>query len=268
VLENRTKITRVNIGPGVKNLIQGCFHGSTSIKEFTVNSSNTVYGAQSGVLYKLDSNKSRTIIHTYPAGKAKVSGIITDIPTNVTEIMNYAFGSSGITSVTIPENVVTIGSAAFFGDTITSVTLGAKNLATTGPVFGTDVSSVIFGENVESIAVRLFEDCEDLTSVTFPNKLVSIWDGAFGASGGGTAPQITRVVIPASVGGIGEDAFGDTVIRVKFEGANTLIGDGTAYDSFVAATGSGETLFDAYRAGGIGEYLWANTGTDEEWVLQ
>jgi hypothetical protein len=260
--ENRLGFTRIEIGDKVASIQPGSFHGCVNLVEILV-SNHPTFASRDGVLY---SNKDRTRMHTYPGGKVKKNNyVITDIPENVTEIGVWAIGYTDLVSITVPENVVTVGNNGLNNPTtLTSVTLRAKNLATTtANVFGTTtITSVIFGEDVESIPPSLFNGCANLTSVTFPNKLKSIWDSAFAGTG------LTKVVIPASVGGIGgivgTTCFPASVGEVTFMGANTLIA-ASSFGADVATTGAAngtqwptpnQALTAVYPNGGAGVYIY------------
>lgn len=54
-----------------------------------------------------------------------------------------------------------------------------------------------------SIGASAFSDCANLTSITIPNSVISIGEGAFCGSG------LTSIIIPDGVTSIGELAFED-----------------------------------------------------------
>ena len=156
--------------------------------------------------------------------------LVTDlvIPNSVTSIGEKAFFfCSGLTSVTIPNSVTSIGEDAFAYCTgltgelvipnsvtsigawafyrcsgLTSVTWNAKNCAdfdSYGPFIGlqNQITSFIFGSEVETIPAYCCYGMNKLTSVTIPNSVTSIGDYAFYESSGLTsiynfspAPQV------------------------------------------------------------------------------
>jgi hypothetical protein len=79
---------------------------TNSLTAFTVNSGNTAFSSQDGVLFYAN----KTTLVAYPGRK---SGAYT-IPSSVTAIGDSAFGfCSSLTSITIPNSVTTIGNSAF-----------------------------------------------------------------------------------------------------------------------------------------------------------
>jgi len=117
------------------------FDECTSLTAINVDSANTVYSSQDGVLY----NKGKTGLIQYPAGK---TGSTFTIPSSVTSIGESAFGGcTGLTGVTIPDNVTSIGYLAFSNcRSLTGITIG---------------------NGVTSIGSAAFLSCKSLTSVTF-----------------------------------------------------------------------------------------------------
>ena len=180
------------------------------------------------------------------------------IGNSVAYIMDYAFyGCSGLTSVTIPNSVTSIGDSAFYGCSgLTSVTIGnsvtsignsafkyctglttvffnADSCSTAGSsgcaAFGgdTNVSTIIFGNNVTRIPSYLCGGLRGLSSVNIPNSVTSIGNSAFGSCRG-----LTSVTIPNSVTTIGNSAFSGctSLTSVNIPNSVTSIGNYAFYD--------------------------------------
>jgi len=101
--ENLTSITIPASVTSIGNIAFQCY----SLTTINVESSNTAYSSNNGVLY----NKDKTTLILYPQGK---TGAVFTIPNNVTSIGDYAFqGCVNLTSITIPTGVTSIGYYAF-----------------------------------------------------------------------------------------------------------------------------------------------------------
>ena len=129
------------------------------------------------------------------------------IPTSVTNIGDYAFKRSGLTSITIPASVTSIGKNAFSNcKNLMSVTIPASVTRIGSSAFAAcnSLATVTFASEssqLKTIGNCAFEGCGNLTSVTIPNGVTSIGSGAFISSG------LMSVSIPASMTSIGASAF-------------------------------------------------------------
>ena len=251
-----SNLTSLNIPASVTSIGEGAFQGSYSLTAFLVDPGNPNYSNNAdGVLF----NKNQTTLVAYPGAH----GSSYTIPTGVTSIGATAFAVCFLTNVAIPNTVASIGDFSFGATYLTSVTIPASVTSIEGDSFGQcseltsitvdaanpDYSStggVLFDKGqttliqypggltgtysipsgVTSIGGYSFEECK-LTSVTIPDSVTSIGNGAFsyslnldsvpfGASPGITSigedaffycPQLTSVTIPASVASVGQGAF-------------------------------------------------------------
>ena len=110
------------------------------------------------------------------------------IPNSVTWIDGYAFYQcSSLTSITIPENVTNIGAYAFYlCNALKSVTWNAKNCADFEPyeaivpfyLIRSQITSFTFGDKVEHIPAYLCYNMDNLSSITIPEHVTSIGEGA------------------------------------------------------------------------------------------
>ena len=179
-------LTSVTMGNSVTSIGLLAFLDCTSLTEIDVDSANTNYTSENGVLF----NKNKTTIVCYPEGK---TGTTYTSPRSVTSIGDGAFlGCSGLTSVTIPDSVKSIGEEAFR--------------------WCSGLTSVIIPNSVESIGGFAFEVCSGLTSVTIPNSVDSIGGYAFGGCSG-----LTSITIPNSVDTIGTGAFSGCTATIYCE---------------------------------------------------
>jgi len=150
-------ITTVTIPKSVTDIGVGAFSGCTSLAAINVDAANMAYSSQDGVLY----NKGKTVLHTYPLGKADSSFAI---PNGVTSIGESAFFYCKVlTSVTIPNSVTSIGNLAFS--------------------YCSNITSVTIPDSVTSIGDWAFEGCVGLTCVTIPNSVTYIGENAFSSIG-------------------------------------------------------------------------------------
>lgn len=131
-----------------------------------------------------------------------------EFPGNITEIGDFAFARSGLTSIVIPEGVTSIGYGAFYHcDNLNQVTLpstiadiepeafeetgfienwkesGSSDFLTAGNgillAYNGDDSTVNIPEGVRIIAPGVFANRPGITAVVLPDTLIKISEGAF-----------------------------------------------------------------------------------------
>jgi hypothetical protein len=139
------------------------------------------------------------------------------IPNSVRSIGEYAFyGCTGLASVTIPSSVTSIGGTALSGcaslSTITVEALNSFYSSVDGVLFNKSQTTLIqyparkagnytIPNSVTSFGFA-FVGCTSLSSVTIPNRVISIEDSAFS-----DCTSLASVTIPSSITRIGESAF-------------------------------------------------------------
>ena len=101
------ELTQVTIPQGVTNIGNSAFFDCASLTKFEVDSQNSAYTSQDGVLF----NKEQTELIQYPASKSDRNY---KVPQGVTNIRNYAFyNCKSLWTVTISQGVESIGDLAF-----------------------------------------------------------------------------------------------------------------------------------------------------------
>jgi hypothetical protein len=131
-----------------------------------------------------------------------------EIPYGVTEIEEDAFFRTGISNVVLPESLVSIGQGAFNTEVALTVHIPASLERVIALADGTapftpftGVTAVTFAEGRTQIPDNLFYRAANLTSITLPDTVTHIGNGAFRESG------LTNITIPDSVTHIGDGAF-------------------------------------------------------------
>jgi hypothetical protein len=172
-----------------------------------------------GVLF----NRGKTLLNTYPAGKAGANYVI---PDSVTSIGNEAFKDcTSLKGITIGNGVTSIGGGAFDGCTsLTSINIPDRVTSIGYAAFAgcTSLTSITIGNGVTSIGYWAFRSCTSLTSITIPDGVTSIGDNAFGY-----CANLTNITIPDSVTSIGFAAFRDcsSLTSITIPESVTSIGD-------------------------------------------
>ena len=170
-------MTNVSISQYVKYIGTNAFSNCTSLKTISVNSANSKYSSNSGILF----DKEKTKLIKYPSNKTDISNYT--VPNTVTTIEDSAFyNCNTLTSIQLPNSLTSIGNSAFER---------CENL-----------ESINIPAGVTKIKSYTFEECSSLKNITIPNKVTSIENSAFkGCS------ALTSMQLPNSITSIGKFAF-------------------------------------------------------------
>lgn len=164
---------------------------------------------------------------------------------NLEEVASYAFSNTALTeanlekltvipdrlfynttsleSITVSDNLVSIGNFAFYKTGITSFNFGSKLKEISPYAFSdsklkeADLSDTL----ITKIIYGTFENCSDLTKVTFNNLITNIEYKAFKNA------NVTTLIFPDTLKNIGFDAFynNNNLVSVNFNESLKYIGD-------------------------------------------
>ena len=213
-------LTEVIIPNSVTSIGSTAFSDCSGLTEINVESDNTKYASQDGVLF----NKDKTTIICYPAGKTDPEYTI---PNSVTSIGDHAFrGCSGLTSVTIPNSVTSIGYGTFYNCSgLTEITIpnSVTSIGSSAFYGCSGLTEITIPNSVTSIGSSAFYGCSGLTEITIPNSVTSIGSSAFSGCSG-----LTEITIPNSVTSIGNELFRGCsgLTEITIPNSVTTIGSG------------------------------------------
>ena len=135
------QLTTITIPSTVTLIGNNCFYGCSSLENILVDSNNTKYESENGILFRKD---MKTIVK-YPNGKQETNYTI---PESVTIINDYAFeGNEILQTIEINQNIQTIGISAFEGMT--------------------KIRSLTFYSNINSIGSKSFSNMTLLNTIVY-----------------------------------------------------------------------------------------------------
>ena len=206
-----------HIPNSVTSIGDSAFYACTTLSAFTIPKSVTSIGKSA--FYECSGLTSITIRNGVKSIGDRAFGgcdslTTIRIPNSVESIGNEAFGCSSLTSVTIGKSVISIGDEVFYScRNLVSVVWNAKSYETfrssDNPFYQSkkydlrkQITSFIFGNDVESIPDELCSGMENLTTITIPNNVKNIGRKTFSGCTG-----LTSVTFGKGVTSIEDYAF-------------------------------------------------------------
>lgn len=155
----------------------------------------------------------------------------------VTSIGYRAFGSAGLTSITIPNTVTTIGELAFISNDLTTVDLpGSLTVIGVNSFRHNSLDTVSIPDSVTSIGSYAFDD-NGMSVLHLGSSVSTFGDHAFNNN------SLTSVTIPSTVTAINERAFwGNSLSSVVFQGSPPSVFD-LASNEGSLGDGTGLTVY-------------------------
>ncbi|MDR1499425.1 MAG: leucine-rich repeat domain-containing protein [Tannerellaceae bacterium] len=204
-------LASITIPSSVTVIGEGAFRSCRAMSTINVADGNIAWVSEDGVLY----NRSKSLLHSYPAGKR---GSSFTIPSSVMEIGDWAFYTcDNLSSITIPNSVTIIGRSSFRAcQMLTAINVADGNTSWTsedGVLYNKSksllytyptgkIGAFTIPSSVTEIGDLAFYICDSLSSITIPNSVTTIGNAAFTY-----CRSLTELVIPNSVTVLGESSF-------------------------------------------------------------
>ena len=215
-------LTNISLSERITSIGEEAFVNCSQLTSISVAPNNSSFTSVEGVFF----NKAKTTLIACPAGKTSIS-----IPTSVTSIENWAFGSCyKLTTINLPESLENIGSYAFFGcDKLTSIEIpeGVPSIGSQALSYCQNLSRVVIPESVTSISSSAFRGSTLVTIYGIPNSYAETYakdnDIPFADSGklsfrvgSFTADKVSGQKIGTSIGLSAAGVNGKTPYKYKF----------------------------------------------------
>lgn len=218
-------LTKVYIPASVTSIGLGAFTWCTDLEEIMVHSDNKEYFSHENCLINTDEKvlilgcmnsvipsdgSVETIGDSAFAGCESLETII--IPESVTMIDDWAFGYTGLMSVTIPEYVEVLGNGVFMGCwQLSDIEFaGQEKLTDIGDYAFADCEALVYDvflpSNVTTIGTGVFSGCTSLEYTVWPKLVSKVSDNAFY-----NCSALTGVLLQDNITSIGDSAFAGCV---------------------------------------------------------
>ena len=206
-----TSLTSITIPNSVTKIADSTFRDCSSLTSITIPSSVTKIGDRA---FDGCSNLTSVVWNAkayYSHYSAETYGLSEEIRDQITSFVfgdevehipsNLCAGMNKLTSIAIPSSVTKISSTAFSGCTsLTSIVWNAKDAYVSSSSaeayelfeeIRDQITSFVFGNEVESIPYMLCAGMDKLTSISIPNSVTSIEKSAFSG-----CTSLTSIMLP------------------------------------------------------------------------
>lgn len=192
-------LSSITIPNSVTKIEDWAFAGCSALASIIVEGGNKTYDSRNNCNAIIETVSNRLIVGCHK----------TIIPSNITDIGNYAFVyCDSLKFIAIPNSVTTIGEAAF-AECKSLESIIIPNSVTTlgyGAFIGcSSLSSITLPNSISSIDGEMFASCSSLTSITISESITSIESWAFEACSTLTTIICKAVEVPT----LGKEVFYD-----------------------------------------------------------
>ena len=173
------------------------FFGCTSIKNYLVSDSHSLYKSIDGVLY----TKDELSLFAFPLGRKGTYNVIE----GTKNVLNGSFENTNIEEVVLPESVENIEDYAFYSaKRLRTINIPSKVKEIKEYTFNTclDLKTINFSEGLEKIGYYAFGFSSSIKNLVFPSTLEIIEGSAFES-----VKSIRNLVFNEGLKSIGDYAF-------------------------------------------------------------
>ena len=193
-----TDMTEITLPKGMRILRRAPFSGFKSLKNIYVESGNSCFKSVDGVLYSANND----CIYAYPQARTEESY---EILYGTQTIEQYAFYNTGnLKNISMPDTVTDIENYAFLNSGITSVEISDKVEYIREGTFSKcrNLKEIKFPAALNSIVAYAFDYSTSIEEITIPDGALSISIAAFS-----NIDALKKVTLPASLTFISDEAF-------------------------------------------------------------
>lgn len=185
----------INISSSLQTIGLYAFNSLNNLKQFVVDTENTSLASYDGNLY----SKDMTMLYQYAIGKESTSFVL---PNSVTEIKKSAFEESvNLTEITLGFVGATLNGTEnthfgyiygagtceenelFVPNTLKKIAIKGSSKLSRNCFYGLKNIEDFNFENILSVESAVFEGCDGITSLEFPNSIVPTKFGKFALQG-------------------------------------------------------------------------------------